>query len=828
MHQVELEMQNEELRRAQQELEASRNKYVVLYNDLYDFAPVGYFTLDEKGTILKANLTGAAILEVERSRLLNKPFTDYVTENSQDIFYLHRQQIFSGRERQRCEIALVKKDGAQWYAQLESMPVFDNEGTVRNCQTVVYDITEIKHAEEALQKSEERFRSVTQHANDSIFIADCSGVIVFWNRKSEELYGYTAAEVLGKRYSMLLQERVRDIHEKWLQRFFTGEKANNLALNEGKFTCKDGTELEVEISVAFFKQGKEELCVVISRDITERKRAMERLLEINEYLDNLINYANAPIVVWDTQNRITRFNHAFEALTGRKAHDVIGKSLEILFPSVHIESSMKLLKNTQAGELSETVEIDILNIDGSIRTLLLNAATVFVSDRMTPVDTIAQGTDITERKRAENVLVRNEENFRRSLDDSPLGVRIVNTENETVYTNRAMLNIYGYDSIEELKTTPEEKHYTPESYAEFKMREEKRRRGEDYPTEYTMSIVRKNGEVRHLQVFRKEILWNDERLFNTLYMDITTRKFAENALRESEARYRVLFESINDAIFVYCLEEAGTTGGFSQVNDVACQRLGYTRDELLAMNPRDITTPEAYEIVSAARGELLSNGEIIIETVHVTKDGRQIPVESSVRLFKYFGKQTAISIARDITKRKQTEAALINSLIQVRALAAHLEKVREEERTHIGRMVHDELGQALTGLKLDIFSIEKKLSAKDAKLPVPLILKKLQSMNALINETASLVNRIVLQLRPVMLDDLGLQAAIEWQVEDIQERSELRCSFSSNLKHRKLDREMASVMFRILQEAMNNVVRHAHATAVKILLRHKENTLLCK
>ena len=137
---------------------------------------------------------------------------------------------------------------------------------------------------------------------------------------------------------------------------------------------------------------------------------------------------------------------------------------------------------------------------------------------------------------------------------------------------------------------------------------------------------------------------------------------AEQTLRESEERYRVLFESINDAVFVHYVEEAGTPGGFSQVNDVACKRLGYTREELLALTPRDITTPEAYEIISAAREMLVSTGEVIIETVHVTKDGNKIPTESSVRLFNYLGKQAAISIARDITKRKRAEEELRESL----------------------------------------------------------------------------------------------------------------------------------------------------------------------
>jgi PAS domain S-box-containing protein len=126
-----------------------------------------------------------------------------------------------------------------------------------------------------------------------------------------------------------------------------------------------------------------------------------------------------------------------------------------------------------------------------------------------------------------------ESNFRHSLDDSPLGVRISTTEGETIYANRAVLDIYGYDSIEELKKTPLKERYTPESYAEFQLRKEKRLRGEFGPSEYEISIVRKNGEIRHLHVFRKEIFWNGKKQSQVIYQDITERRQAEEKLNET-------------------------------------------------------------------------------------------------------------------------------------------------------------------------------------------------------------------------------------------------------------------------------------------------------
>ena len=135
-------------------------------------------------------------------------------------------------------------------------------------------------------------------------------------------------------------------------------------------------------------------------------RLIEELHESNAYLENLINYANAPIIVWDPQFRITRFNHAFEFLTGRSEADVLGKSLELLFPTALVGDSMALIRKTMTGERWESVEIKILHRDESVRTVLWNSATIFTPDGQTPIATIAQGHNITLRKQMEEELLR--------------------------------------------------------------------------------------------------------------------------------------------------------------------------------------------------------------------------------------------------------------------------------------------------------------------------------------------------------------------------------------------------------------------------------------
>ncbi|MCX5848885.1 MAG: PAS domain S-box protein, partial [Deltaproteobacteria bacterium] len=150
-----------------------------------------------------------------------------------------------------------------------------------------------------------------------------------------------------------------------------------------------------------------------------------------------------------------------------------------------------------------------------------------------PVSILGEGRDITERKLMEYDLRASEINFRHSLDDSPLGVRIVTTEGETIYANKAILDIYGYYSVEELNNTPLQERYTKESYDNYKTRKEKRLRGELGPPEYEISIVRKNGEIRHVHVLRKEIFWSGKKQSQVIYQDITLRRQAEEKLKET-------------------------------------------------------------------------------------------------------------------------------------------------------------------------------------------------------------------------------------------------------------------------------------------------------
>jgi PAS domain S-box-containing protein len=161
VHQIELEMQNEELRTAQLELEVARNRY----SDLYEFAPVGYFTLSSKGLILEANLTGAALLGVERGNLLKRPLSRYVLPADQEAFYLHFKKLSETLKPLTWDLRLVKDDKSQFSAQLASVPIVDDAGNFSQCRLTVSDITARVRAEEALLAQRTR---ISMELHDSV------------------------------------------------------------------------------------------------------------------------------------------------------------------------------------------------------------------------------------------------------------------------------------------------------------------------------------------------------------------------------------------------------------------------------------------------------------------------------------------------------------------------------------------------------------------------------------------------------------------------------------------------------------------------------------
>lgn len=298
-------------------------------------------------------------------------------------------------------------------------------------QALMTEIAERKRAEASVLKERKRFDNVLELLPAYLILLTPDYQVPFANRFFRERFGkshgrrcfeylFGRSEPCENCQSMEVLKTLAP-HE-W---YWTGPDGRYYHIYDFPFTDADGSTLIMEMGIDITEQKMVEESLQKAHDILEasvmertyelnielaqRKQAEEAFREANAYLENLLNYANAPIIVWDPDYKIIRFNHAYERLTGYSAAEVLGKSLEILFPEAQKDESMAQIRRTTSGERWEAVEIAIARIDGTVRTVLWNSATLFADDGTTVVATIAQGQDITERKQAEEALRKSHE-----------------------------------------------------------------------------------------------------------------------------------------------------------------------------------------------------------------------------------------------------------------------------------------------------------------------------------------------------------------------------------------------------------------------------------
>ena len=299
------------------------------------------------------------------------------------------------------------------------------------------------------------------------------------------------------------------------------------------------------------------------------------------------------------------------------------------------------------------------------------------------------------------------------------------------------------------------------------------------------------------------------------------RKRAEEALQASEMRFRSVAQSATDAIIL-----ADSGGRIFFWNHAAHNVFGYTEEEVLG-NPLTMLMPERYRDAQAKElTRLASTGEsnilgMTLELEGLRKDGGEFPLEMSVGTWEVGKGMCYVGIVRDITERKRAEDALRKSRQSLRNLAARLHAVREAERALVAREMHDELGQALTGLKMDV----SWLMARLPKSRKPVV-ERLHSMVSLVDGMVETVRELSSRLRPAVLDDLGLAAAVEWEVHEFRSRADLKGELNLEAGELALERDRDTAVFRILQEALTNVARHAGASRVDVDLAVRDGEVV--
>ncbi len=324
--------------------------------------------------------------------------------------------------------------------------------------------------------------------------------------------------------------------------------------------------------------------------------------------------------------------------------------------------------------------------------------------------------------------------------------------------------------------------------------------------------LRADGDEFSLEASISQVVQAGKKLFTVILRDITARKRAETALRNSEQRFRGLIEASPEAIYIHQEEK------IIFVNQAAVSLFGASDPGQL--HGRSIYTLFHADSVGCVRQamEAILNGTFttpVVERKIVRVDGSIRFVEIALSAFDNASGHAVQGLLRDVTERHEARAELERSHGELRQLSAALENAQEEERKRIARELHDDLGQVLTVLKMDVSTIKAKLKSGDSG---GALLADIERMDGLLNHTVQSVRRISADLRPQLLDDLGLATVLEALMKQISQSGKIRCHFELDAHGLQIDEALATPLYRIAQEALNNVVKHADASDVTLKL----------
>jgi PAS domain S-box-containing protein len=675
---------------------------------------------------------------------------------------------------------------------------------------------EKKMTEDAWQENQKLLERIFSSINEAVFIVDASTTkILNCNPAASILFGYSRDEMLGRTTAFL---HVDEANLEEFRKALLSEVADrgHLFLPEFQMKRKDGRIFPTEHSVTPLEDERSRRIgwVSVVRDISERKKAGEALRRSEAKFRAIVENSHEGFLFCDANSKIIYRSPSFTRFYGFTDEERVGHAV---FDVVHPEDLKEIRRYwdrvVQNPGIPLKTEYRIRHKNGTWRWVEPTAQNWLDNPDIQAI--VITSIDITERKQTEAALRESQENFR----------LISETIDEVFWlADREIQRIFyispGYEKVwgRSLKSLYEH----PQSFIEAIHPEDRDQVLADYEVKHAgvaidheYRVIRPDGSVRW--IWDRGFPLREDTGTVTRYVgiaqDITERKKVEESLRSSEEKFFKIFQTIPDPVSIIRLSD----GIFLDVNESFTRVTGYPREDVVG-HPYYSSDPDVWiHQKDRARlvATLIETGEVHgIETRFRGKGGHMIHGLISARALEINGEPCIVGIVNDITEQKGVEEALIKSRERLRALSARIQSVREEERSNISREIHDDLGQLLTGLKMDLSWILRHPNPDLAELK-----KKAQAMGKLIDQTVQTVRRISTELRPRILDDFGLAAALEWQAKEFTKKTEINCFFRSAGRQFDLRPDLSIAVFRIFQEALTNVVRHSEATKVDASLK---------
>lgn len=404
VHQLELELQNEELRCAQTALEVAKERYF----DLFDQAPVGYCTTDDQGMVLEANLMAANLLGVPREKLATQRFSNFIFPDDQDIHYLQRKQILETGKAQVVELRMVRDGKTTFWARLQAVLVGHGSSVAPAYRLIISDITEHKKAQEILwerevqerkqeilERSEKKYQLIFDNANDAIFIHDVQGRILEANQLACVRLGYSRSEMLLLTLNQIdTTQEARNIRQRMSRLMASGQ-----IVFETVHQCKDGTAIPTEVSGCRIMWDDHPAVISICRDISDRKQIENALRESEDRFRLTFNFSPDAVSINRLQDgRYVAVNEGFTRITGYTQDDLVGKTSLELDVWNNPADREQLVQGLREMGFYENLEARFRKKDGSLITGLMSARVISMNGE---AHLISISRDITERKKHE-------------------------------------------------------------------------------------------------------------------------------------------------------------------------------------------------------------------------------------------------------------------------------------------------------------------------------------------------------------------------------------------------------------------------------------------